>query len=368
MGGRIVEMFHLNGWATVRPVVRQPQALIRACRFALDGRIADGFDTEALRAAFAGCDGVVHAIAGSPSTILGTLEPVYRAAEACGVRRLVYLSSASVHGQSPTPGTTEASRLSERQSLAYNNTKVRAERLLGRLRSRGRVEVVYLRPGIVYGPRSYWIGGLADELLAAEAYLVGGGLGICNSAYVDNVVHAIRLALSTPAADRQAYLIGDAEEVTWADLCRPVAEALGIDFEHVPRPGPTWTAGRPSLRERLRRVRGSPLGRSVLAALPVPLREGLRAGLAASRREREASGAPPEPQVTEERAMLHTCRYRLPWTKAETELGYLPIVSFAEGCRRSIGWLAYAGYPVVRGPGLLTTTDTSGRVADAGRD
>jgi hypothetical protein len=51
--------------------------------------------------------------------------------------------------------------------------------------------------------------------------------------------------------------------------------------------------------------------------------------------------------VTEERALLHRCRYKLPWHKAETILGYAPEVSFAEGCRRSVAWLAFAGYPVV---------------------
>ncbi len=51
--------------------------------------------------------------------------------------------------------------------------------------------------------------------------------------------------------------------------------------------------------------------------------------------------------MTEERALLHRCRYKLPSRKAEAMLGYEPEISFAEGCRRSVGWLAFAGYPVV---------------------
>jgi hypothetical protein len=57
--------------------------------------------------------------------------------------------------------------------------------------------------------------------------------------------------------------------------------------------------------------------------------------------------SPPTPTVSLEKALLHSCRYKLPWQKAKEKLGYEPVVSFSEGCRRSVGWLAFAGYPVV---------------------
>lgn len=137
IGNRAVEMLTLGGHYEVRPVVRAAQSLALASRFALDGRIADGRDQVALEAAFGGCSAVIHAMAGDPQTIVAAIEPVYRAAAAAGVKRLIYLSSASVHGQSPALGTTELSPLSERQPIEYNNAKVRAERLLMRLRQQG---------------------------------------------------------------------------------------------------------------------------------------------------------------------------------------------------------------------------------------
>lgn len=157
VGTRAVEMLHLLGVRNVRPVARRASGLALTCRFNLDARVADGLDQVALTRAFEGCDAVVHAIAGDPATILGTLEPVYAAAQDAGVRRLVYLSTASVHGQTPEPGTDETSPLSDRQALPYNNAKVRAERRLRALRERGQVELVLLRPGIVFGPRSFWV-------------------------------------------------------------------------------------------------------------------------------------------------------------------------------------------------------------------
>ncbi|OWK21914.1 hypothetical protein AJ88_12900 [Mesorhizobium amorphae CCBAU 01583] len=110
IGCRTVELLQLSGWANVRPIVRRPDTLASLSRFAIDAMVADARDLQALTAAFAGCQYVVHAVAGDARTIVDAIEPVYRAAAAAGVLRLIYLSSASVHGQSPPPGTDERAR------------------------------------------------------------------------------------------------------------------------------------------------------------------------------------------------------------------------------------------------------------------
>src|SRR5438093_899750 len=94
IGSRAVELFHLSGLAEVRPIVRSFNSLARLSRFDLDCRIADACDEAALRAAFEGCDAVLHSVAGDAATILGSLTPVYRAAQQAGVKRFIYLSSA----------------------------------------------------------------------------------------------------------------------------------------------------------------------------------------------------------------------------------------------------------------------------------
>jgi len=349
IGSRVVERLHLGSLATVRPVVRAVSSLARSCRFNLDARIADGFDTVALGKAIDGCDIVLHAIAGDCRTILGTLEPLYAACTTAGVKRLIYLSSASVHGQAPAPGTNEESRLSERQAIPYNNAKVKAERKLRRLRQAGKVETVVLRPGIVFGPRSYWTGGLADELLNGDAYLVGGGAGICNSIYIDNLVHAIHLAATAVDADGHTFLVADRETVTWRDLYLPIVEALGMEMAQVPSvPFPPQPV---AWRDPLGWARSSPAVRAMVSSLPRPLQSGLQLASRSLRPRQQRSpweSAPrPEPAATLEKALLHSCRYKLPRQKAEAILGYEPVVSFSEGCRRSVGWLAFAGYPVV---------------------
>src|SRR5262249_18426008 len=146
IGSRVVEVFHLNGIAEVRPVVRRISSIARSARFGLDCRVADGFDRRALSAAFANCEAVVHAVAGAAGVLRGPLGPVCAAASHAGVRGVVYLSPGAARGQSPPHGTTEESPLEHRQPIAYNNAKVWAERRLLRMRARGRVELVLLRP------------------------------------------------------------------------------------------------------------------------------------------------------------------------------------------------------------------------------
>ena len=341
IGSRLVELLHLSGAAEPRPIVRTAARLAGAARFALDGRVADGFDEPALAEAMAGCEAVVHAISGDRRTIVETAANAYRAAQAAGLRRMIYLSSAAVHGQAPAPGTDETSPLNRRQPIAYNRSKIEAETALRRLRKAGKVELVILRPGIVFGPRSCWTGGLADETLTGTACLVDGGAGICNALYVDNLVHAIKLAASRSSIDGEAFLLGQEETVTWRDLYRPVVEALGRPIEEIPsvgyRPEPPW-----------RRA-----ARNAAARLPYPARAGLHAARhalapppAATARWRQSR---PAPVATLEKALLHRCRVKLPWTKARAKLGYEPVVGYDEGCRRAIAWLDFAGYPVVGG-------------------
>jgi nucleoside-diphosphate-sugar epimerase len=346
IGSRVVEMFHLGGLAEVRPIVRTFASLARLARFDLDCSIADAFDEQALAGAFVGCDFVVHAVHGQLDVVEGSIAPTYRAACAAGVKRIVYLSSASVHGQSPVAGTEETSLLSDRQPQDYNNRKVRAERRLLKERERGSVEVVILRPGIVFGPRDRWISGIAHELLHGAAYLVGDGNGICNSIYVDNLVQAIRLALAASNADREAFLVGDAETVTWVEIYRRTANALGVCFEEVHHIShPTF---RRNFRERVETFRSSNVTQSLLPVFPAKMKRAVKAGLGAWQETPAQSPwaipEEPKPMPTVEMAELHVCSYKLPHEKARRILDYKPIVSFAEGFRRSMEWLKFAGY------------------------
>ena len=348
VGSRLLEMFHLGQFATLRPVVRNFSSLARLARFDLDWCIADALDQAALTQAFSGCDAVVNLIAADPTIIIENATASYRAAQAAGVKRMVFMSSASVHGQAPAAGTDESSQLHTNHVFPYNNAKVRAERALVRLRKAGSVELSILRPGIVFGPRSRWVSDIADQLLTDSAYLINDGQGICNSIYVDNLIEAIRLALTLPAADRNAFIVGDRERVTWLDFYKHIAAGLGQDLSRVHRfEPPQFEHG---LSEKINGLRTGKIVQALLPIVPSTIKEALKGAIKAGTAIPQPSSwvlpNKPGPQITEECSVLHQCSVQLPWKKAESILGYQPTVSFAEGMKRSVGWLAFAGYPV----------------------
>ncbi|MGG6293719.1 NAD-dependent epimerase/dehydratase family protein [Leptolyngbya sp. AN02str] len=342
VGRRAVEMLHEDGM-TVCPIVRQADSLPYFTQMGLQGYVANAFDQAALEQAFSGCDVVIHSILGSAGLIRGSVEPAYRAAQNAGVRRLIYLSSMIVHTSAPDPGTTEATPPIQHQpGFPTHIAKIDAERKLLKLQKAGSVEVVIFRPGIVFGPRSRWINELADQFLQGTAYFIHDGRGICNTVYVDNLIHAMRLAMFAEGVNGEAFFVGDREQVTWFDFYHPFARALGVDPHTIPQvPPPIFTHSKK--QEFLRSIRESEIVQKSLAFLSNDLKQSMKRLIPkqshASSTTLSTTLVNPEPIVTEMMAILQQSQYKLPLAKAEQRLGYQPIVSFDQGCRRSIEWM-----------------------------
>ena len=342
VGTRLLEKWILGGTHEVRAVVRGPASLARMARFALPPwEQADVFDAESLARAIQGCDAMVHAIVGDSSQIVAAAKSALEACRMAGVRRLVYLSSASVHGQNPPAGTNDFSALRDDHPSDYNNAKVRAERVL---RNAPGVEVCILRPGIVYGPRCQWFSSLPKALRSGQAFLVDGGHGICNHIYVDNLVEAIELGLTHARATDGAFYVADSESLTWREFYQPVVQALGYgldDFKVVPAAS---APQRHPLHDRVASLRGSGASRVILPMFSRRLKDAVKAGLARYSAPGHVNGfslpQPALPVADWEISQLHTCATRLPMDRAVDLLGYRPSLGADQGLDRSARWLA----------------------------
>jgi nucleoside-diphosphate-sugar epimerase len=352
VGGRLAEYLLLHDLATVRPITRSFKGHARLSRFVLDARIADATSESALTPHLKGCDTVYHCVVGGHETIVASVEAAYRAAAAAGVRRLVYLSSAVVHGDDPAPGTDEDTPLIKDQPFAYNVSKVIAESRLEELRQDGRVETVVLRPCIVFGPRSqWWTAQIAKELLAGSAYLIDGGSGICNTVYIDNLVNAMWLAAIRPEAANQTFLITDGERVTWRELYESVATALDMDLSGVPSVDAATVAA--GVRAEEKKQRADRARSTLFWQMARPLMSSAIKGVLLRlydvpahppRPAPPASAAviKPPPVVDREIASLQSWRYVLPILRARTLLGYEPRFTFADGAKRTAEWLRFS--------------------------
>ena len=154
-------------------------------------------------------------------------ENLARQAAQAGVKRLVYVSSIKVNGE----GTSGSQGYSEcdvpAPQDAYGISKWEAEQALHRVAQETGLEVVVVRPPLVYGPD---VKGNFISLLAAVSkglpLPLAGADNARSLVYVGNLVDALIACATHPAAAGQTYLVSDGAPVSTATLVEKIAEAL----------------------------------------------------------------------------------------------------------------------------------------------
>ena len=166
----------------------------------------------------------------------GTERLALQAANA-GVKRFVFISTIKVHGEeTPAPYTTDSPA---KPSDPYGISKWEAELTLRRIEEETCLEVVVVRPTLVYGPVVK-----ANFLNLMKVVQKGIPLplaSINNSRsliYVGNLVDALTTSAVHPAAAGKTYLVSDGEDVSTPELIRRVAAALGVPARLFPVPVP----------------------------------------------------------------------------------------------------------------------------------
>ena len=165
----------------------------------------------------------------------GTLALAQRAV-ARGVRRFIFLSSVKVNGEG-RPSPYRADDLPAPVD-AYGRSKAAAEAGLLALAAGSAMELVIIRPPLVYGPG---VGGnfltmmrwLRRGVPLPLASLTGNRRSLVG---VDNLVSLIVLCLTHPAAAGRVWMAGDGEDVSTADLLRRIAAALDVPARLWPVP------------------------------------------------------------------------------------------------------------------------------------
>lgn len=149
-----------------------------------------------------------------------------QAAARCGVRRFIYISSVKVNGESSQKPLTEVDEVNPKDP--YGISKLDAEQELLALGRNTNLEVVILRPPLIYGP------GVKANFMAL-AKLSGRGIPLPIGAihnqrsmiYVENLADLIAVVLKHPAASGEVFFASDGQDLSTPELARRLAEAQG---------------------------------------------------------------------------------------------------------------------------------------------
>lgn len=301
IGGALACRLVADGHRVVGVDVRPPATREDGIAF----RAGDVTDPASLRAAFAGCDAIVHTAAivtdwgAMADFVRVNVQGTRNVLDAAGDRRAVCLASVAVWGYEFRRDLPEDAP-PRPCGIPYIDTKGAGERLALR---RG---ATVIRPGDVYGPGSVpWIVRPLETMRAGTFRLPGRGDGIMTPVYVDDLVDAIVRALFSDRAAGRAYTVWDGRPVNAREFFAHHARMLGRDAAPtIPRALAVAVGAALETGARVRR-RPPPLSRNAIAFI-----------------SRQAA---------------------YPNARAREELGWEPRVGLEEGMRRSEAWAREAG-------------------------
>jgi len=172
-----------------------------------------------------------------------------RQAVAAGVRRLVFLSSVKVNGEQTLAGRPFRADDAALPEDAYAISKHRAELGLREIAQATGLEVVIIRPPLVYGPGAKANFAALVDAVARGIPLPLGGIhnNLRSLVGIDNLVDLVTTCITHPQAANQTFLVSDGEDVSTADLVRRLARAMDRPARLLPVPAWALKAGAAAL-------------------------------------------------------------------------------------------------------------------------
>jgi nucleoside-diphosphate-sugar epimerase len=312
LGQTLVERLLAAGHR-VKALVRTQDQAIKLERANLEVIVGDVRDEDALRRLLEGTGVAVHLAAwmGKPfderlavEVNVTATERLVRLAGELGVKRVVLASSVAVYG--PVLGGTfsEASPVSKVGDL-YSDTKADGEAAARAVAAENGVDLVVLRPAMIYGPGSgSWTVTPFEGIRGGTPMVIGSGEDLLNPVYITDVARAFEMAAFNPAAAGQTFNISG-ESATWNTFFGHYARMAGTALRRLPAPLAQVGAG---VGERVTRALGK------------------------------------RPQIVAQMVGVMTSQATFSGQKAADVLGFKPEVNLDEGMALTEAWLREHGF------------------------
>lgn len=186
----------------------------------------------------------------------GTINLAKQAAKA-GVARFIFLSSIKVNGESTQLAPFTHSDKRNPQDF-YGESKSKAEIALISLAKETGMEVVIIRPPLVYGPGVKANFASLIKLVSKGIPLPFGSINknLRSMVYIDNLIDLIVLAVDHPNASNQIFLVSDDRDLSTKALIDIISKSLHKSGVQLPIPASLFAflgkvTGRSAIIERL---------------------------------------------------------------------------------------------------------------------
>jgi len=232
------------------------------------------------------CDDAANPLEEFRKTNVAGTEHLARVAATNGVKRLVYVSSIKVNGESTQSNERFTESYLPSPQDPYGISKWEAEQALHRVAAETGLEIVIVRPPLVYGSN---VKGNFAQMLKVLAKGIPLPLASVNNLrsliYVGNLVDALILCATHSAAAGQTYLVSDGEDISTPDLLLSLSVAMGRSARLLPCPSALLRLGGGVFgkSEQVERLLGSlcvdssKICRELNWTPPFSLQQGLRA-------------------------------------------------------------------------------------------
>lgn len=248
-----------RNFAPVQPLLKRRALAVQA----------DLRDREAVMAACIGMDAVIHAGAlsaawGPSADFLATnVEGTQAVIDGCrqaGVGRLVHISTpAVIFTGEDHENADERHPYAPVFSSAYAESKKQAEERVHAAQAAG-LDTVILRPKAIFGPGDRaLIPRLLETARSGKLRQFGSGENRVDLTYVENVAHAILLAVEARAAVGRTYFITNDEHVRLWPVIRRLLQSLHLPHQLKPLPLPLAMAAATMMEWIARATRREPL-------------------------------------------------------------------------------------------------------------
>ena len=223
IGCRLTEILYLKKNAEPVCLVHNFSNAARLARLPVKMIKGDILDRKLIEEAMAGCEIVFNCAFGKSGNEQldnrineeGTRN-VFIAAKKNGVKIVVHISTVAVYGHHP-PEEVDEETPTVHSGWDYGDSKLNAERICKEYIDKG-LEVVIVRPTIVYGPFSpNWTINAIKRVQHGGWEKIKGLDGYCNPIYIDDLIQGLLLCAEKEEAVGQTFILSGDKVITWND-------------------------------------------------------------------------------------------------------------------------------------------------------